>query len=47
MFYRAWDRIARDRERFGAWIEQHVLKTGNFEEYLLLQRDPQIQAVYQ
>lgn len=47
VFYRAWDRISRDRERFGAWIEQHILKTENFEEYLVLQSNPQVQAVYQ
>jgi len=24
-FYRAWDDISRDRDRFRAWMEQHVL----------------------
>jgi glutaconate CoA-transferase subunit A len=24
-FYREWDAISRDRERFGAWMDQHVL----------------------
>ena len=24
-FYRAWDAISRDRERFTAWMEEHVL----------------------
>ena len=24
-FYRAWDEIARDRERFTAWMHEHVL----------------------
>jgi glutaconate CoA-transferase subunit A len=24
-FYRAWDAISRDRERFGAWMQEHVL----------------------
>jgi glutaconate CoA-transferase, subunit A len=24
-FYRAWDEIARDRERFTAWMQEHVL----------------------
>jgi glutaconate CoA-transferase subunit A len=23
-FYRAWDEISRDRERFGAWMDEHV-----------------------
>ena len=45
-FYRAWDRVSRDRERFGAWL-QYVLRAKDFEEYLDLQRDPQVQAVYQ
>jgi glutaconate CoA-transferase subunit A len=26
-FYREWDAIARDRERFRAWIDEHVLGT--------------------
>jgi glutaconate CoA-transferase subunit A len=25
-FYREWDRISRDRERFSAWMEEHVLR---------------------
>lgn len=25
-FYTAWDEIARDRETFGAWMREHVLK---------------------
>jgi glutaconate CoA-transferase, subunit A len=29
-FYRAWDPIARDRDAFQSWIEEHVLQTdGN------------------
>ena len=24
-FYKAWDPIARDRETFKAWMEEHVL----------------------
>lgn len=47
LFYRAWDRISRDRERFGEWLNHHILKTRDFEEYLALQRDPQVQAVFQ
>ena len=23
-FYRAWDEISRDRDRFTAWMEEHV-----------------------
>jgi glutaconate CoA-transferase subunit A len=32
-FYVAWDEISRDRERFSAWIERHVLATADVEEY--------------
>ena len=27
-FYTAWDLVSRDRERFLAWLEQHVMRTG-------------------
>ena len=33
-FYEAWDPIGRDREEFGSWMEEHVLGTENFGEYL-------------
>ena len=26
-FYREWDAISRDRERFTAWMEEHILRT--------------------
>ncbi len=29
-FYLAWDAIARDRERFTAWIQKHILDTADF-----------------
>ena len=32
-FYVAWDPISRDRDRFTAWMERHVLGTGDVEEY--------------
>jgi glutaconate CoA-transferase subunit A len=32
-FYVAWDAISRDRDTFTAWIERHVLSTGDVEEY--------------
>ena len=32
-FYVAWDEISRDRDRFQAWIEQHVLGTADVDEY--------------
>lgn len=27
-FYKAWDKIARDRDSFLAWIDEHVLRKG-------------------
>lgn len=34
-FYIAWDEIARDRDSFQAWIEEHVMKAGpeDFAKY--------------
>jgi glutaconate CoA-transferase, subunit A len=45
-FYRAWDGISRERERFQAWLDRHVFGTENFAQYLKLQCDPKEQAVY-
>jgi glutaconate CoA-transferase subunit A len=33
-FYRAWEAISRDRERFGDWMRTHVLDTGDHAGYL-------------
>ena len=33
-FYEAWDPIGRDRDRFAAWMERHVLGVENFSEHL-------------
>ncbi|HEV2093492.1 MAG TPA: CoA-transferase [Rubrobacter sp.] len=33
-FYEAWDPVSRDREGFRSWMEQHVLGTEDFGEYL-------------
>lgn len=33
-FYEAWDPVSRDREGFRAWMDEHVLGTDNFGEYL-------------
>jgi glutaconate CoA-transferase, subunit A len=33
-FYEAWDPIGRDRDRFAAWMDRHVLGVENFSEYL-------------
>ena len=32
-FYVAWDAISRDRDRFQAWMERHVLETADVAEY--------------
>jgi glutaconate CoA-transferase, subunit A len=32
-FYVAWDAISRDRDRFRAWMERHVLGTADVREY--------------
>lgn len=32
-FYPAWDKIARDRDTFLAWMKRHVLDTENFAEF--------------
>ena len=32
-FYRSWDGISRDRDRFQAWMRQHVLETAGVQEY--------------
>jgi glutaconate CoA-transferase, subunit A len=32
-FYVAWDEISRDRDRFHAWIDRHVLGTADIGEY--------------
>ncbi len=33
-FYKAWDNISRDRDRFVSWIERHVRGTTNISEFL-------------
>ena len=38
-FYRRWDAISRDRERFCAWLKRSVLDTANFAEYQRVQED--------
>ena len=32
-FYRSWDGISRDRDRFQAWMRRHVLDTAGVHEY--------------
>jgi glutaconate CoA-transferase subunit A len=32
-FYRLWDEVSRDRDRFVDWIDTHVRGTADFEDY--------------
>lgn len=32
-FYTAWDKIARDRDTFTAWMARHILGTSDFAEF--------------
>ena len=32
-FYRAWDDIAKDRNRFREWVDRHILGTADFAQY--------------
>lgn len=32
-FYKQWDVIAKDRDTFLAWIDKHIMKTKDFEEF--------------
>jgi glutaconate CoA-transferase subunit A len=32
-FYRAWDEISRDRDRFATWMRRHVVETTDVVEY--------------
>lgn len=32
-FYKSWDDIAKDRNRFTEWIERHILGTSDFDEF--------------
>ena len=45
VFYRRWDRISRDRETFRAWMQRHVLDTGDFSEYLRVLSESERQEV--
>ncbi len=40
-FYQRWDHIARDRATFADWVEQHVMRTRDHEEFMqLIDRGP-------
>jgi glutaconate CoA-transferase, subunit A len=32
-FYKRWDAISRERDRFQAWIDRHIMSTKNFDEF--------------
>ncbi len=32
-FYKQWDGISKDRDTFLAWIDKHIMKTKDFEEF--------------
>jgi glutaconate CoA-transferase, subunit A len=32
-FYKAWDRIGRDRDTFMEWMQRHILKTVDFGDF--------------
>lgn len=40
-FYLAWDAIARDRDRFQAWVQRYILETADFAEYQRVLRESQ------
>lgn len=46
-FYRAWEKISRDRDGFNAWIDKHIVKTENFAEYLRVLGESQKRVVCQ
>jgi glutaconate CoA-transferase, subunit A len=39
-FYRSWDAISRDRETFRSWLNEHILGTRDFAEFLRLESVP-------
>jgi glutaconate CoA-transferase subunit A len=43
-FYRAWDDISRDRDRFEAWMRRHVLDTDDWAGYRARLADEPIDA---
>ncbi len=47
VFYRAWDKISRDRIQFAIWIKRYILDTRDFAEYPKFQSEAKEQAVLQ
>lgn len=35
-FYLSWEEISRDREKFGEWVNAHIMQTQTFSEHLAL-----------
>jgi glutaconate CoA-transferase subunit A len=44
-FYVRWDAISRDRERFGDWMQRHVLDTSGVDEYHASLVEPEVCGV--
>jgi len=44
-FYVSWDGISRDRDRFLAWMQSHVLDTGDVAEYHRMLSESEATAV--
>jgi glutaconate CoA-transferase, subunit A len=44
-FYRRWDGISRDRETFRAWVQEHILNTADFEDYLRVAAESSRQVI--
>jgi glutaconate CoA-transferase subunit A len=44
-FYVAWDAISRDRDRFLAWMQSHVLETADVAEYHRILRESEASRV--
>jgi glutaconate CoA-transferase subunit A len=43
-FYQRWDAISRDRDRFAAWLERHVLGTRDVADYHRSLADAEVPA---
>ena len=36
IYYREWDAISRDRDRFDEWLSTHILQTDEFAQHLAM-----------
>jgi glutaconate CoA-transferase, subunit A len=46
-FYRRWDKISRDRDRFQTWLKEHVLDTSDFSDFLRVWQESSRQVTLQ